>query len=90
MRTRREIIGLLGSGREEHRAWVEPLARWLATRDFHLLTGAGGGVMRAAAEAFVAVEGRAGLSLGIVPGAVEGGVWRPKPGYPSPSSRTCP
>ncbi|QRN96563.1 LOG family protein [Archangium violaceum] len=82
---RREIIGVLGSGTEEHRAWVEPLARWIAERGFHLLTGAGGGVMRAAAEAFVAVEGREGLSLGIVPGSVEDGTWRPKPGYPNPA-----
>jgi predicted Rossmann-fold nucleotide-binding protein len=85
MSTRREIIGVLGSGTQEHRAWVEPLARWIAGRGFHLLTGAGGGVMRAAAEAFVAVEGRAGLSLGIVPGAVVDGVWSPKPGYPNPA-----
>jgi predicted Rossmann-fold nucleotide-binding protein len=83
MHTRREIIGVLGSGVEEHRAWVEPLARWIAEQGFHLLTGAGGGVMRAAAEAFVAVEGRLGLSLGIVPGAVVDGEWRPKPGYPN-------
>jgi predicted Rossmann-fold nucleotide-binding protein len=82
MQTRREVIGVLGSGKEEHREWVEPLARWIATQGFHLLTGAGGGVMGAAAEAFVAVEGRAGLSLGIVPGAVVDGTWRPKPGYP--------
>jgi predicted Rossmann-fold nucleotide-binding protein len=85
MSTRREIIGVLGSGTEEHRARVEPLARWIAERGFHLLTGAGGGVMRAAAEAFVAVEGRAGLSLGIVPGAVVDGAWSPKPGYPNPA-----
>jgi predicted Rossmann-fold nucleotide-binding protein len=83
MHTRREIIGVLGSGKEEHRAWVEPLARWVAERGFHLLTGAGGGVMRAAAEAFVAVEGREGLSLGIVPGAVVDGTWSAKPGYPN-------
>jgi uncharacterized protein (TIGR00725 family) len=83
MPTRREVIGVLGSGKEEHRAWVEPLARWIAERGFHLLTGAGGGVMRAAAEAFVAVEGRAGLSLGIVPGEVVDGTWRPRPGYPN-------
>ena len=42
MHTRREIIGVLGSGKEEHRAWVEPLARWVAHRGYHLLTGAGG------------------------------------------------
>jgi hypothetical protein len=27
MSTRREVIGILGSGKEEHRALVEPLAR---------------------------------------------------------------
>jgi predicted Rossmann-fold nucleotide-binding protein len=85
MRTRREIVGVLGSGTEEHRAWVEPLARWLAERGFHLLTGAGGGVMRAASEAFVAVEAREGLCLGVVPGEVVDGTWRPKPGYPNPA-----
>jgi hypothetical protein len=30
MSTRREVIGILGSGKEEHRALVEPLARWIA------------------------------------------------------------
>jgi predicted Rossmann-fold nucleotide-binding protein len=84
MTGRRGIIGVMGSGKEEHRAWVEPLARWVAAQGFHLLTGAGGGVMRAAAEAFVAVEGRQGLSLGIVPGEVVDGAWRPRsPAYPN-------
>src|SRR5262249_31430203 len=38
----------------------------------HLLTGGGFGVMAAAAEGFVAVEHRAGLSIGIIPCEVHG------------------
>lgn len=82
---RRKIIGVMGSGREEYREWVVPLARWLAEHGYDLLTGAGEGVMRVAAEAFVAVSGRRGLSLGIVPGEVVDGVYRPQAGYPNPS-----
>lgn len=82
---RRKVIGVLGSGTEEYREWVVPLARWIAEHGFDLLTGAGAGVMRVAAEAFVAVPGRRGLSIGIIPGEVVGGVYRPKPGYPNAS-----
>jgi hypothetical protein len=60
MLQRRKIIGVMGSGREEYREWVVPLARWIAEHGYDLLTGAGEGVMRVAAEAFIAVpEGRA-------------------------------
>ncbi len=80
----RKIIGVLGSGNEEHREWVVPLARWIAEHGYDLLTGAGQGVMRVAAEAFVAVAGRRGVSIGIVPGEVVGGLYQPRPGYPNP------
>lgn len=80
---RRKLIGVMGSGAEEYREWVVPLARWIAEHGYDLLTGAGQGVMRAAAEAFVAVPGRRGLSVGIVPGEVVDGVYRPKAGYPN-------
>jgi predicted Rossmann-fold nucleotide-binding protein len=80
----RKIIGVMGSGIEEHRDWVVPLARWIAEAGYDLLTGAGSGVMRAAAEAFVAVEGRRGISLGVVPGEVLEGDYRPRSGYPNP------
>ncbi|MDY7229631.1 molybdenum cofactor carrier protein [Hyalangium rubrum] len=83
MLQRRKIIGVMGSGTEEYRERVIPLARWLAEHGYDLLTGAGQGVMRAAAEAFIAVPGRRGLSVGIVPGEVEDGAYRPKAGYPS-------
>jgi predicted Rossmann-fold nucleotide-binding protein len=83
MLQRRRIIGVMGSGTEEHREWVVPLARWIAEHGFDLVTGAGQGVMSVAAEAFVAVTGRRGLSVGIVPGEVVDGVYRPKSGYPN-------
>jgi predicted Rossmann-fold nucleotide-binding protein len=82
---RRKVIGVMGSGTEEYRERVVPLARWIAEHGYDLLTGAGQGVMRAAAEAFVAVPGRRGLSLGIVPGEVVEGLYRPRAGYPNPS-----
>jgi predicted Rossmann-fold nucleotide-binding protein len=55
----------------------------------HLLTGAGYGVMAAAAEGFVAVEDRAGLSIGIVPRDPAGPIDRPNHAadgapYPNP------
>jgi predicted Rossmann-fold nucleotide-binding protein len=80
---KRKLIGVMGSGTEEYRDWVVPLARWIAESGYDLLTGAGQGVMKAAAEAFVAVPGRRGLSVGIVPGEVVDGVYRPKAGYPN-------
>jgi predicted Rossmann-fold nucleotide-binding protein len=81
---RRKVIGVMGSGTEAYRERVVPLARWVAEHGYDLLTGAGQGVMRAAAEAFVAVAGRRGLSIGIVPGEVVDGRYRPRSGYPNP------
>lgn len=83
MLNKRRIIGVMGSGKEEHRELVVPLSRWIAEHGFDLLTGAGSGVMRAAAEAFVAVEGRKGISIGIIPGEVVEGSYRPRAGYPN-------
>jgi predicted Rossmann-fold nucleotide-binding protein len=41
--------------------------------------------MRVAAEAFIAVPGRQGLSIGIIPGEVVGGVYQPRAGFPNPN-----
>jgi uncharacterized protein (TIGR00725 family) len=60
------VVGVMGSGREPHEELAAPLGDWIARSGFHLVTGAGGGVMEAAARAFCAVPGRAGLSIGIV------------------------
>jgi uncharacterized protein (TIGR00725 family) len=48
----------------------------------HLLTGAGQGVMQAAAEGFCRVDGRQGFSIGIVPYNTK--TDQPKPNYPNP------
>ena len=61
------IIGVMGS---HDKAWAElaaPVGKLIADRGCHLLTGAGGGVMTAVAEAFTSQENRAGLSIGIIP-----------------------
>src|SRR5690348_12921644 len=70
---RRRVVAVLGSGdpREEHDQLARPLGTWLAGAGYHLLTGGGRGVMTAVARAFTGVEGRAGLSIGIIPGSVD-------------------
>jgi uncharacterized protein (TIGR00725 family) len=64
--TKLPIVGVMGSGEEAYPALSVPLGRTIAEHGCHLLTGAGGGVMREVAEAFTAVTGRKGLSIGIV------------------------
>ncbi|MGZ8402055.1 MAG: SLOG cluster 4 domain-containing protein [Rhodoplanes sp.] len=64
------IIGVLGSGSPiapDRAALAYAVGAMVARLDAHLLTGAGYGVMAAAAEGFVAVEERQGLSIGMVP-----------------------
>lgn len=77
------IVGVMGSSRDPHEHLAAPLGAWLATRDVHLLTGAGGGTMTAVSRAFVGVGERRGLVLGVCPASDEDpGVSRP--GYPNP------
>ncbi|MCC6597412.1 MAG: hypothetical protein IT559_01315 [Alphaproteobacteria bacterium] len=61
------IIGVMGSHEREWAEYARPLGRMIADYDYHLLTGAGAGVMTAVAGAFVACDPRKGLSIGIVP-----------------------
>ena len=74
------VVGVLGSGTVEHAEVAEPLGKGLADLGVHLLTGGGGGVMRAVARGFTSVSARAGLSLGILPGNEDG---EAPPGYPN-------
>ncbi len=67
----------MGSGTEAHERLAVPLGVWIARAGHHLLTGGGGGVMAAVSEAFVAVEPRAGVSIGVLPGPAA------RPGYPN-------
>ena len=64
---RRPIIGVMGSHEDEWEEYSRPAGELIAQNDFHLLTGAGAGVMLSAARAFCEQENRLGLSLGIIP-----------------------
>jgi uncharacterized protein (TIGR00725 family) len=80
----RSIIAVVGSGTDAHEALAAPVGELVARSGAHLLTGAGDGVMTAVARAFCAVQGRRGMSIGIVPAADGGsGVALPRPGYPN-------
>ena len=65
--TRRPIIGVMGSHEEEWTEYSEAVGKLIAQHDYHLLTGAGAGVMMSAARAFCEQEDRLGLSIGIIP-----------------------
>jgi predicted Rossmann-fold nucleotide-binding protein len=86
------IVGVLGSGASiapERAALARAVGAMVARLGAHLLTGAGYGVMAAAAEGFVAVEKRAGLSLGMAPHDPAGAIDQPNRApdgrpYPNP------
>jgi uncharacterized protein (TIGR00725 family) len=78
------IVGVLGSGVQAHLDRARPLGAWLAGLGVHLLTGGGGGVMRAVAEAFCGAANRRGLSLGVLPAADDDPLCSPRQGYPNP------
>lgn len=81
--TRRKIMGVLGSGTEEHRELAEPLGRLVADLGANLLTGGGGGVMTAVSRAFCAVSGRQGVSIGVLPSQEGDSMGTPISGYPN-------
>ena len=66
-RARRPIVGVMGSHVEGHPERSRPLGQWIASQGYHLLTGAGEGVMSAVSQAFAEVDGRVGCVIGIVP-----------------------
>ena len=80
---RRRVVGVMGSGREEHADLAVPLGRLVAALGAHLLTGGGAGCMRAVSAAFHAVQPRAGLCVGVVPGVERGGGVASPAGYPN-------
>jgi uncharacterized protein (TIGR00725 family) len=63
---RLKIVGVMGSGKDEFKELAQAAGQAVAESGYHLLTGAGAGVMRVAAQAFVQSSDRKGLSLGIV------------------------
>lgn len=84
MINKRPIVGVMGSHEEAWEEFSAPVGRLLAQRGFHLLTGAGGGVMTAVAQAFTAIEEREGLAIGILPAVDYKGQNLDKEAYPNP------
>jgi len=79
------IVGVMGASAAAWPEYAAPLGAHLAARGVHLLTGGGTGTMAAVAEAFCAVPGRRGVSIGILPAAADPARgFAPLPGYPNP------
>jgi len=81
---RLRIVAVLGSGDPGHgnASLAFEVGRLVADAGHHLLTGGGQGVMADACRGFAGVEGRKGLSIGILPRQIGGPA--PKQGYPNP------
>jgi uncharacterized protein (TIGR00725 family) len=62
---RRKIVGVMG-GKHDVPELTLPLGHLLARRGYHLLTGAGLGIMEGVCRAFFQYEGRRGSVIGIV------------------------
>ena len=77
------IVGVMGSGTDEHVECARPLGALIASLGVHLLTGGGGGVMRAVSRAFTGCDGRRGVCIGVLPCVSEDDRRSPKPGYPN-------
>ena len=70
MLRRLPVVGVFGRGSTiapEEAALARAVGAMVARLGAHLLTGAGYGVMEAAAQGFTEVDKRAGFSIGIVP-----------------------
>ncbi len=67
MDTRLQIIGVIGSGEKTYLELSSPIGKWIAENGYHLVNGAGAGVMTAVAKAFIEVPNRKGKTLGIIP-----------------------
>ncbi len=81
---RRAVVGVMGSGSEEHRERAEIVAGVLASLPVDLLTGGGRGVMTSVSRAFAEQPGRRGRVIGVLPCREDDPLHRPPPGYPNP------
>ncbi|MCB1720826.1 MAG: DNA-binding protein [Rhodospirillales bacterium] len=64
---RKPIVGVMGSHDEPWEEYARPLGELIARRGYHLMTGAGGGIMIEVCRAFQSVPMRTGVALGIRP-----------------------
>ena len=76
-------VGVMGSGSAEHEACARPVGELLAELGVNLLTGGGGGVMRAVSRAFTRHRRDRGICIGIIPCVSEADRLTPRPGYPN-------
>jgi uncharacterized protein (TIGR00725 family) len=79
----KQTVGVMGSGTVEHDESACLVGRLLAELEVNLLTGGGGGVMRAVSRAFVQHRRDRGICIGIIPCASRTDRMTPKPGYPN-------
>ena len=63
---RRKIIGVMGSGVDEHVELATVAGSTIAALGHHLLTGGGGGVMRSVSQAYAGSSKRQGVVLGVI------------------------
>ena len=73
----------MGSGTREHDECARPLGRLIASLGANLLTGGGGGVMRAVSRAYTDYGGARGSCIGVLPCASAAERTSLKPGYPN-------
>lgn len=79
------VIGVMGASAAAHADLAEPVGRLIAQCGFHVLTGAGPGVMESVLKGFTSVSPRAGLAIGVVPGFPQPDKsFKPMDGHPNP------
>jgi uncharacterized protein (TIGR00725 family) len=83
VRLAKATVGVIGSGTDEHVEHAHPVGDALAELGVNLLTGGGGGVMRAVSRAFTRSPHPRGICIGIIPCASRSNRATPKPGYPN-------
>jgi uncharacterized protein (TIGR00725 family) len=83
MTSSRATIAVIGSGSSEHDDYARPIGELIASLGVNLLTGGGGGVMRAVSRAFTGYRGARGVCIGVLPCASDADRGSPKPGYPN-------
>jgi uncharacterized protein (TIGR00725 family) len=81
---RKPIIGVMGSRDDPWEELSTQIGKAIAYHDYHLLTGAGAGVMTAVAKAFTETEEREGVCIGIVPTSGYDGSFVQRDVYPNP------
>jgi len=78
------IIGVMGSHEDSWDEYSLPLGKLIADYDYHLLTGAGGGVMTSVSKSFTEVEHRHGSCIGVVPTMQYDGNYVANEEFPNP------